>query len=306
MDVQSSSGRDFWITDPQPDPSAHHLPAFADGNDKPSFKDLLDTINPLQHIPIISTVYRELTGDVPGAVSRLAGGMLYGGPIGLALEMADSAVDDSTGNDIGGHMWAALFDDGKGPDTPSATKVAAATPEPASSPAPSPAPATDQIAAAPAPAEVAKQPLSSDTPTQPVTPQLLASASATPPPGLAQTVSVSSNPSGPNGFLPVPTRRSIAVNQPMPANAVITNTNQRSNVPAAGRIIANPYQTDTRGVAVTQTNAGPAPVQPAASLPVQPTPSNSWVAEAMSKALDKYQQMNKLSQPPQPATVLQN
>ena len=48
----------------------HHLQTFAEGDDSPSFKDVLDTINPLQHIPIINTIYRELTGDQPGAVGK--------------------------------------------------------------------------------------------------------------------------------------------------------------------------------------------------------------------------------------------
>ena len=31
-----------------------------------SFHDLLDTINPLQHLPVVSTIYRAITGDRPG------------------------------------------------------------------------------------------------------------------------------------------------------------------------------------------------------------------------------------------------
>ncbi|MGB6086494.1 MAG: hypothetical protein WBF74_07845, partial [Parvibaculum sp.] len=30
------------------------------------FSDFLDVINPLQHIPIVSSIYRELTGDELG------------------------------------------------------------------------------------------------------------------------------------------------------------------------------------------------------------------------------------------------
>ncbi|MDP6473864.1 MAG: hypothetical protein QF894_03030 [Alphaproteobacteria bacterium] len=33
------------------------------GADGFGFDDFLDLINPLQHIPIISTIYREITGD---------------------------------------------------------------------------------------------------------------------------------------------------------------------------------------------------------------------------------------------------
>lgn len=77
------------------------------GEDGFSFGDLLDLINPLQHIPIISNVYRAVTGDQIAAGPRLLGGGLFGGPIGLAVSMANLAVEDATGNDVGGHILAA-------------------------------------------------------------------------------------------------------------------------------------------------------------------------------------------------------
>ena len=33
------------------------------GSDGFSFLDVLDIINPLQHLPVISTLYRQVTGD---------------------------------------------------------------------------------------------------------------------------------------------------------------------------------------------------------------------------------------------------
>jgi hypothetical protein len=48
-----------------------------------TFGDFLDVINPLQHIPVVSTVYRMITGDEIGMGARLAGGALYGGPLGF-------------------------------------------------------------------------------------------------------------------------------------------------------------------------------------------------------------------------------
>ncbi|MGV8997644.1 MAG: hypothetical protein ACOH12_11910 [Parvibaculaceae bacterium] len=79
-----------------------------------TFADLVDTLNPLQHIPLVSTAYRELTGDPISPQARMAGGALYGGPIGFVASMIDSAVDMVSGNDIGGHLFAGLF----GPDKP--------------------------------------------------------------------------------------------------------------------------------------------------------------------------------------------
>ena len=46
--------------------------AWNDG-DELSFHDILDMINPLQHIPLISTMYRYITGDTPGNVARIVG-----------------------------------------------------------------------------------------------------------------------------------------------------------------------------------------------------------------------------------------
>ncbi len=69
---------------------------------------LIDVINPLQHIPVISTIYRSLTGDEISPMARIAGDTLYGGPIGAAVAFADIAVEKSTGQDIGQNMLALL------------------------------------------------------------------------------------------------------------------------------------------------------------------------------------------------------
>jgi len=80
----------------------------ANGGDL-TFSDLVDVINPLQHIPGVSTIYRELTGDEISAPARLAGGTLYFGPIGLAAAAVNVFSEATTGKDIGEHV-AALFD----------------------------------------------------------------------------------------------------------------------------------------------------------------------------------------------------
>lgn len=76
------------------------------GEDGFDFWDLLDVINPLQHIPFVNTLYREMTGDEIGAAPRLAGGFLFGGPIGLAISGANVAVEAMSGQDIGEHAVA--------------------------------------------------------------------------------------------------------------------------------------------------------------------------------------------------------
>ena len=76
------------------------------GADGMSFKDVLDTINPLQQIPGISTAYRALTGDTISSGSRLIGGALLGGPIGFAVALLNEVVQSVSGKDIGANMIA--------------------------------------------------------------------------------------------------------------------------------------------------------------------------------------------------------
>src|SRR5579871_5907282 len=77
-----------------------------DHGDTPSFSDLIDILNPLQHIPVINTVYRAITGDHESAMADVIGGALYGGPIGLALAMGDVGLRDATGKDAGETVMA--------------------------------------------------------------------------------------------------------------------------------------------------------------------------------------------------------
>ena len=73
------------------------------GQDGISFLDFLDIINPLQHIPLVSTIYRKITGDTIDPASRIAGSALYGGPIGAVTSLLDVMIENSTGKDIVGH-----------------------------------------------------------------------------------------------------------------------------------------------------------------------------------------------------------
>jgi len=77
-----------------------------------SFGDFVDMINPLQHLPVISTIYRKLTGDEMGNAARVVGGTLFGGLLGswvsgLVSSLANAFVSEKTGKDIGAHMVSA-------------------------------------------------------------------------------------------------------------------------------------------------------------------------------------------------------
>ncbi len=76
------------------------------GEDGIGFSDFLDILNPLQHIPGVSTVYREITGDTIAEAPRAVGGMIWGGPFGLVAAVANSITEAETGRDIGGNAIA--------------------------------------------------------------------------------------------------------------------------------------------------------------------------------------------------------
>jgi hypothetical protein len=76
------------------------------GKDGLSFDDILDTVNPLHHLPIVGFIYRAVTGDTISPASRITGGALFGGPLGLAASVADTMLKEASGRDTGGHLLA--------------------------------------------------------------------------------------------------------------------------------------------------------------------------------------------------------
>ena len=74
----------------------------------PSFLDFLDIINPLQHIPIVSSLYQALTGDTQSSAAKIIGGGLFGGPIGLIASIFDSIIEQQTGASAADNLLAAV------------------------------------------------------------------------------------------------------------------------------------------------------------------------------------------------------
>jgi len=107
----------------------------AAAEDELTFWDFLDLVNPLQHIPVVSSIYRELTGDEIAAPMRTLGGFLFTGPLGFINGALNGIVEEASGRDIGESLFA-LFDGGE------ASTAAAASPDKG-------APATSVQAAAP-------------------------------------------------------------------------------------------------------------------------------------------------------------
>jgi hypothetical protein len=113
-----------------------------------SFSDFLDIINPLQHLPVISSIYRAITGDEIGAGARAVGGMIYGGPVGMIAAGVTAMFEEASGGNVVTHIASLVRDvtggDGEAPaataaenpdDVRSAAQKAAAV-EPAAGPAP--------------------------------------------------------------------------------------------------------------------------------------------------------------------------
>jgi len=97
--------------------SSTAAPAPADSAASTSvFGDIWDTINPLQHIPIVSSLYRMATGESITPEADILGSTIYGGPIGGAI---------ATVSEIGSSIGHAIFGGG------STTQTAAAAPSPA-------------------------------------------------------------------------------------------------------------------------------------------------------------------------------
>lgn len=317
------------------------LSMFAEGDDSPSFWDLVDVINPLQHIPVVGNLYREATGDKIGVGARLAGGALFGGPIGLAAAMVDCGVEESTGADMGGHMLAMFRDESQSaPETAPATALAAA---PKSSTPSAHAAASAPIPLTPTPmASAPAQPLALQP--APAQPQQTAAAVTLPDApastGAAMAFSFDTAPasSAPvQAQAPVPVQIAAAeaapaslLNKParfmnVPAasagNGRISSTmvtvptstsGTRSNVPVTGRNPSMPAITHPDPASVQRAMAQQGissdtqhpmlPPTTAKAVEVQTSANPDWF-NTMSQAMDKYERATKLNTASAPNTL---
>jgi hypothetical protein len=127
-------------TDSTPAASATTQTASTDSGSS-FWDDLLDVVNPLQHLPGVGTVYRAVTGDKIGDVEKIAGDTLYGGPVGLVSSLADLAFEKVTGKNFGDTVMGFV---GLDHSDDSTTMLASNTPKTDTA---KPAPATPTAAA---------------------------------------------------------------------------------------------------------------------------------------------------------------
>lgn len=294
-----------------------HLHMFEADDDTPSFSDLLDVINPLQHIPIINDIYRELSGDKIGVGARLVGGALFGGPIGLIGSAINAVLEEATGHDVGGHIIA-LFKD----DEPAASGTAlasapmanpAALPETAAQPlaldlgkdsgektAATPMLLLDQAQSqAPAALAPATLAMAAPAPTRiaPDATRAVADAAAAPPPPAAAPQAPVTAAEGRQmplwggrepRAMPVPARTTpMATKSPPALGMAISNTSGRSNTPVTG---ARTYQPPMSPALVQEMAAAQTSAQAGAAA------SGDWFSGAMIQGLAKYERNSKPNQ----------
>ncbi len=255
-----------------------------------SFHDILDIINPLQHLPVIASVYRWLTGDRPGAVAQVAGDALYGGPIGAAVGFVSTALEDNSGRDVGERVLTAVF----GGHDKNATAVASTG-----------TPATT------APAATAAASSSSAT--------TGAVASMAVPPGAASPLPLPARPD----HAPIPLFGGIAQPPPQlqpqqqPATPIATSslTSAQQFLAQTTGAIRPPAPTPRPAASFQPTKivplalpAGALPANAASTVPAPPNPQRPVdISQKMLDALDKYQRLEKQREssgsPSQPATA---
>ena len=89
---------------------AHEPAKFWSSDEGASFGEVLDAVNPLHHIPVVSAIYRAVSGDEIGLGPRLIGAAIFGGPLGVILAGISLLFEEASGGNVAEHA-VALFED---------------------------------------------------------------------------------------------------------------------------------------------------------------------------------------------------
>ncbi|HWK46842.1 MAG TPA: hypothetical protein VNT30_19135 [Stellaceae bacterium] len=243
-----------------PAPEKSH---FWDGEDF-GFTDVLAALNPLQHVPIIGSIYRAITGDTIGNVARVLGDTLYGGPIGLVTSLINVALVEGTGKDLGENAIAMLRGDDAAPAVP---------PQFAQQPAQQPAPSAPGRTAVASTAPVAKS--GNVIPLGTV-------------PGIALPTSSAQPAAGGNGAKLSPNQTALAAlsqasGAPAPLSGIALPTGGRGPMPLpSSEARAFPINMANRGVGPSSLFNHAIPLALSAGVLSRPTATNAIYASTAS------------------------
>jgi hypothetical protein len=246
-----------------------------------SFGELLSALNPLQHIPVVGSVYREITGETLHPIARVIGGALIGGPLGLVASAFNSMIEQATGKDLGAQALALIMPDAT--PQPAATAVASTEPAPA-------APTTTVATAVPPPAEPDATVAAAPTPMWP-TPVADLAAIAPAAAAATKTASDTAKAATPSGE---PQGRSLAYYQNH-AGQRLPNVGNMTSQRTAMTATPNPtLQRQPLAAPVAAPTPAPTPARaadPAADAANEP--ADVWFAHAMMQGLDRYRETKR-------------
>lgn len=247
------------------------------------FENLLDVINPLQHIPVVSTIYRAISGDEIASPARLIGGALFGGPMGLASAAANLMFEEVSGDDLAGHALALVGDTVDVPELANAMAATPATTAPvqnlAAVAATEAAPLTVPNTVTPAAATQAATHADAQVATQGAGPDIIWNGPRVLP-SLARATPILPDATSPD--------RSVSVSSAQPAplgDTPLANTGAAPSTPtppAARPAWLDAAIADAQAVQGTA-QSGKAP---------QKVEGQPWITDAMLDALGKYRELN--------------
>ena len=272
-------------------------PPVVNGNDEMSFGDFLSAINPLQHIPIVGTIYRAITGDTLSPAAKVIGGALLGGPVGLVLSAGDAIIAEATGSDVGEKVLAMVSPSQGEPTVPenlAAASLAAASVAPSAG---TPQPLEGQLPAASSPpaasvvAPTARVALPPEL--QALAASLAKGPAADPAPAARAPVLAAAKPAAPAD--PGKANRDLAYYwrqaEARPAVASGPMPTSASRVLPYARPVSHPEKAAApqvaEAVAAVAPAAGPKPEAP--PTPAAGAPTDAWFAAAMARGLDRYE-----------------
>jgi hypothetical protein len=234
-----------------------------------SFRDFLDIINPLQHLPVVSTLYRWVTGDTIGAMPRMIGDALYGGPVGFVAGLVNAEVKQESGKDVGEQVIALLGGDSAAPDA--APKTIAAK--------------DSALVSGTAPAGEAAR-------AEPAATSTVAAASGAAPASSSPIAATPASVAAPTGPHAIPAMAASDPNDPRAIFLARTNMLHRQLAADSGSL---PGRALSNKVVPLQGIAIPAGLMRDGAPSAQATPSNPPIAisQQMMDALEKYTRLQQ-------------